>query len=53
MKKIMRKLYWSLKEMLNIYITYEIYKIYKPYTIAGIKGSLKLLKMYLNKEDIA
>lgn len=53
MKMIMKKLYWNLKEIINIYYTYKIYKIYKPYTLSGIKGSIKLLKMYLNKEDIA
>jgi len=40
-------------EMWHMYMLYKIYKIHKPYTIRGIKGSLKLLKMYLNKEDIA
>lgn len=49
----MKKLYWNLRAILNIYITYEIYKIYKPYTVSGVKGSIKLLKMYLNKEEIA
>ena len=51
-KKIMKKLYWNLKAMIDIYFLYEIYKIYPPYTIRGIKGSLKLLQMYLNKENI-
>lgn len=49
----MKKLYWKLKEMVNIYFEYEIYKIYKPYTIMGIRGSIRLLKMYFKKEDIA
>ena len=49
----MKKLYWKLKEMVDMYFLYKIYKIYKPYTLSGIKGSIKLLKMYINKENIA
>ncbi len=49
----MKKLWLNLRELLHIYFLYKIYKIYKPYTLYGIKHSLKLVKMYKNKEDIA
>lgn len=39
--------------MISMYFLYKIYEIHKPYTIKGIKGSLKLLSMYLDKENIA
>ena len=49
----MKKLWLNLLEMWRIYRLYKIYKVYKPYTLFGIKHSLKLLKMYMNKENIA
>lgn len=48
-----RKLWQNLKELLNLYRIYEIGKIYKPYTFFGIRNSLRLLKLYKNKEDNA
>lgn len=49
---IMKKLFRNLVEMWHAYRLYRIYEIYPPYTIRGIKGSWKLLQMYLNKEDL-
>lgn len=43
----------NLVDMWRMYKLYKIYKIYPPYTLRGIKQSLKLLKMYLDKENIA
>lgn len=50
---LIKKHWQSLKELLRLYKEYRIYKVYKPYTIYGIRNSVRLLKMYLNKEDIA
>lgn len=53
-KKMSMKGPWrSLLDMWKMYTEYEIYKIYKPYTLHGIRGSWRLLKMYLDKENIA
>lgn len=49
----MTKLWQNLKELWHLYNLYEIHKIYKPYTLSGIRGSIKLLKMYMDKENIA
>jgi len=49
----MLKLFRQMKEMWDMYFLYKIYKIHKPYTISGIRGGLKLLKMYLDRENIA
>lgn len=49
----MRKIYKEIRAMWHIYILYEVYKIYKPYTLYGIKQSIKMVKMYLDKENIA
>ena len=49
----MPKIFRRMKEMFHMYFLYKIYKVHKPYTWDGIKGSLKLLKMYLDRENIA
>lgn len=49
---IMQELLKNLLSMIETYFHYKIWKAYKPYTISGIKGSWRLLKMYLNKEEI-
>jgi len=49
----MKKLWRSLADMIHIYFLYEIHKIHKPYTLSGIKESIKLLKMYKDRENIA
>lgn len=49
----MKKLWQNLTELWLMYKTYEIYKIHKPYTVYGIQQSIKLLKLYLDKENKA
>lgn len=49
----MKRLWRNLYEMWTIYREYEIHKIYKPYTIYGIRNSIKMLKLYLDKENNA
>lgn len=49
----MKKLWRNLADMWHMYTLYKIYKIHKPYTLTGIKESVKLLKMYLDRENVA
>ena len=48
-----KTIYQSVQEMWLMYKTYEIYKIHRPYTLSGIRNSIKLLKLYLDKENNA
>ena len=47
------KLWQNLVETYKLYRIYKIGKIYKFYTFFGIRNSIRLLKLYLNKENNA
>lgn len=49
----MRKLWLNLRELWHLYWLYDIFHTHPPYTLYGIKQSLKMLKLLINKEDNA
>ncbi len=49
----MRRLWRNLRELLQLYRTYEMGRIYRWYVPSEAKEMLRLMKLYLDKENNA